>query len=1354
MNPAYTARQWTVLDGLPSNTINVFTQTSDGYLWLGTNEGLVRFDGNTFTTFNATNTPALASNRIGRLQEGPAGYLWVVTDIGEMTLYHEGRFTRFETILSTSEPWVYVEGDTVWVETASGVWRYVEGRLEPYRQDLIDTQVSAIVRDGDGYLWVGTSSQGLYRLAPAGGVEHFDIGGIQNLLLDQNNTLWAVGEGRSLRIEGARVDTLHRDGHFTLEYVDAEGHVWITSRADGWWRYAASGASTLFPKPGDIAEADRVQEGPEGRQWRIGSTLVRGFRDATLLYQDDDLIFRVRDEVRKYAFDNRGTLWIGTLRQGLFSLQRSFLQTISEAEGLTYRAVYPLLEDRAGQFWVGTFGRGLVRFDEGRQPAMFYPEESGVSTHVLSLYEDKTGTVWVGGIDLTCRMQGDRCRTDGLPAQVHLTTRAMLEDRQGRFWMGGEKGLSVGVGAGEARTWSRVESAEGLPRSWVRSILETRDGSLLFGTNGDGVLRYDENGGFDVLSDSTGLPSNLVRDIYEDSEGLLWIALEDQGLCRLDRRGLPTLAEGDLRCLDSRNGLYQSGLHRIIEDEMGRFWFNTNNGIFWVERAMLNAFMAGKIPSVTSVSYTEAEGMRNREGNGGVQQAGIRASDGKLWFPTQDGVVIIDPREVPLPEAPMVLLEGVQVDDQMRRVNGIIQLSASERDVSFQYTALEYARAEDVRFQYWMKGYDQGWRDGGKQRVASYTNLSPGSYVFHVRAGIGGVWSEAASLEIERMPYFWVTTWFLVILGLVLVAVGGVIYTYRMRRLKAREVELEQIVAERTMQLSEKAAELEKANALKSRFLANISHEFRTPLTLTLGPLDDLLQQRYHVEEAARPHLERARRNGGRLLRLINQLLDLSKLDAGALLLHPRRQDLAQHLRQLAALFDSIAEMQGIQYSTRIPESPLLHVYDADKIEKVVINLLSNAFKFTPSGSKVAVALIGEDDGAARIVVADTGPGINETHLPHLFDRFYQVEGSSTRSHEGSGIGLALVKELVELHEGTIDVESTVGFGTRFTVRLPRLEAVEKAPEGIPSMTFSSGDEANRSLDISGSLRIRPVETLTPPLKPADISEEATVVLVIEDNADMRAYIRTHLENHFTVIEAENGREGVERALEVIPDLVLSDVMMPEMDGLATCMAIKADERTSHIPVVLLTARAHVEYRIEGYESGADAYLPKPFNAQELLVRVRTLVEERRRLRACFAAPAPEAPAQKAEAADVEPLKPALPQREAAFLDKMQGVIDAHLADAQFGVDQLASELLMSRRQLLRKLRALTDETPAVLLRQRRLEQAASLLRTGELSVKEVSYAVGFLSNSSFTRAFRQAYGMSPSAYAQEPVDG
>ncbi|MBX2822283.1 MAG: tetratricopeptide repeat protein [Rhodothermaceae bacterium] len=587
------------------------------------------------------------------------------------------------------------------------------------------------------------------------------------------------------------------------------------------------------------------------------------------------------------------------------------------------------------------------------------------------------------------------------------------------------------------------------------------------------------------------------------------------------------------------------------------------------------------------------------------------------------------------------------------------------------------------------------------------------------------------------------------------------IYQMRERRRSIAEIQL----AKQETEL--KAAELERANNHKSRFLASISHEFRTPLTLTFGPLDDALGGRFASLEDARPYFETARRNGSRLLHLINQLLDLSKLDADALLLHLHTHDIVDHLRQLANLFVPLAERSSIQFLTNLPQRACLYVYDADKIEKVVVNLLSNAFKFTPAGGTIELNIWINEGRGLSISVVDTGAGIEEEHLNHLFDRFYQADNSSTRTHEGTGIGLALVKELVGLHGGAIEVESSPRSGSTFLVHLPERENMEGAArpvkqsdrntfgteilqggttEHLEKKSWDSGSEAHPSFSPQH------VDKLIP-----STGFNREVVLVIEDNPDMRAYIRGHLSPLFTIVEAENGKVGLEKALEIVPDLILADVMMPEMDGLDVCSAVKTDERTSHIPVILLTARGRVEYRIAGFESGADAYMAKPFNAEELLVRVRTIIAERRKLRERFGNwqsgvdPLTESDGQLEDVFDEAPVV-MLPHRERAFLEKVEGLVEKNVGNSQFGVDQLAEELMMSRRQVQRKLRALTNTSPADMIRQVRLSEAAELLGEGELSVKEVCFAVGFKSRSSFSRAFRLAYGKAPNVYRNPAV--
>ncbi len=1358
VHPDYLAKHFSTADGLPVNGITGVLQARDGYLWMTTFDGLVRFDGQRFTIFTTANNPGLPGNRLHALQEDHTGRLWMLTEGGSLIRYHDERFTVFGQAQDVPENIfkLQLEGDTLWLSTPQGVAFFYQDQGHLFHPEEISGNVRAVLRDRHGNRWISTYRDGLYRVRPDGTVKRFteedgllDAYNVSVLFEDREGVIWAAlaphnygeaGTSRLYALRGDRFELFSYGGrpwtrHVTAMHQTDEGTLWLganestDSGIGAWWTYD-DGRLIPFPavepSHGLFPDAALVQRGADGALWRV---LGRW------LYRDETPVLRVEGGYRAFTFDGQGNVWVATAAEGLFRLRRSALRTFSRPEGLPVRNLYPILEDRRGRIWIGTWdpaNKGVIRLEDEAVTGVF---PIG-SCCVPALYEDRAGTIWAGtlggGLHRLPKMHGE--------AELELgAIRAMLEDRRGRFWVGAENGLALGRATDEGYTWTRFTTETGLSNNWVRVIVETAAGDLLLGTNGGGLMRYSEEGTFEAFTTDDGLASDLVRDIYEDAEGLLWIATEDRGLCRLDRQGRTALRGASTVCLSKEEGLFDNSLHRILEDDYGRLWFNTNNGIFWIKHAGLNAFAAGTVASVTSVGYTERDGMRNREGNGGMQPAGIKASDGRLWFPTQDGAVVIDPSAIGALEIPRVVIETTQYGGADHRVEAALVLAPKERDVGITYTALEFTRPNDVRFRYKLDGYDETWKEAGDSRQATYTNLSPGRYTFRIKAGLGGAWSEEdATLSIIRQPFFWETTWFYGLVALLFIMAGPSIYAYRVRRLKARQEALEQTVKERTAQiraneaqLEQQADELRRANELKSRFLANISHEFRTPLTLTFGPLDDLLAGRFHVDDEARPHLECARRNGQRLLRLINQLLDLARLDAHTLPLQAQFYDLAHFLRQRVAIFESLAASRHLRLRFEPAAAPLRHAFDAEKLETVVLNLLSNAFKFTPEGGAITVSLHKDVAGAAVLTVRDTGQGIAAEHLPHVFDRFFQSDGSSTRARGGTGIGLALVKQFIDLHGGQIAVESAVGAGTTFTITLPPITIEEPSTNGSAGASDGRSSEAVLA-DLAATQPIRSNE-----VEAAIADEEATLVLIVEDNPDMRHYLRAHLEDCYHIEEATNGAEGVAKAVELVPDLVLSDVMMPEMDGLDLLAALKADPRTSHVPVVLLTARADAESKIEGLETGADDYLPKPFNAEELRARVHNLIEGRRRLRTLFS--------QEANESEKPTLE--LPSMDAAFLARVQEVVEEHLGDAGFGVDALAEAVGMSRRQLLRKLRALVDEKPNAMIRRVRLERAAAMLRQKSGNVKEVAYAVGFTNLSYFGKVFRETYGVVPSEY-------
>ena len=596
-------------------------------------------------------------------------------------------------------------------------------------------------------------------------------------------------------------------------------------------------------------------------------------------------------------------------------------------------------------------------------------------------------------------------------------------------------------------------------------------------------------------------------------------------------------------------------------------------------------------------------------------------------------------------------------------------------------------------------------------------------------------------LSITILPPWWATGWAYTAYFMMLSTSVFGLWRFQVNRLKMRH-ELEMSDFE--------ASKLREMDKVKSRFFANISHEFRTPLTLILGPIENLLSRTKNKE--SRTELRMMKRSGERLLRLINQLLDLSKIESGDMALKARSEDVILPLRGVVNSFLSLAERKKITLEFNVPEELVIIYIDRDKFEKIVTNLLSNAFKFTPEGGTVSVSLsISKDfdesgaesmqSGDVLIEVKDSGVGIAPDQLDKVFDRFYQVDDSHTREQEGTGIGLALTKDLVELHGGEISVSSEEGKGTVFIVRLPlgrehlqESQIVEEpfeevSEEGAPETVYTEA-EIEESL-IEEIVESEKKETKRTKSKP--------ILLIVEDNRDVRRYMRGFLDDAYRIMEAKDGMEGYEMSTDTVPDLIISDVMMPKMDGIQMCEKIKTDERTSHIPVILLTAKADTNSKLEGLETGADDYLTKPFDAKELQVRVKNLIEQRKKLREHFM-----------REAQFKPKDIAVTSLDEKFLHRAIDIVEEHMSDSEFNVDKFSREIGMSRVHLNRKLRALTDQSPRGFIRTLRLWRAASLLRQKFGNVTEVAFEVGFDNLSYFAQCFRKQFGKLPSEYSFE----
>jgi signal transduction histidine kinase/ligand-binding sensor domain-containing protein/DNA-binding response OmpR family regulator len=1366
--PAFVHEVWTVQDGLPVNSINGLLQSRDGYLWAATFDGLVRFDGVRFTVYHTGNTEELPSNRIVGLTEGSDGSLWLVTEQRHLVRYHDGTFTHFgpERGVPADVHKIHVAANgVVWVGAANGLGFIQDDRVVPVAEDVITSPIVAIASHEDE-LVVASAGRTVYRYDgdSASVILHRGdglVGILTAVALDQTGTPWIGTDAAGYRLGPDGPELLFPRGAREF-YLSDDGTMWA---------HGAGGVSRL--EDGVLVRASRQPQSVSRSMFQTDEHGGVWYGAGTDVYRDGELVYTLGPwgpetpvpaaEARAVVIDHEGSVWIGTNANGLHRLKPSLFTVYSQPEGLPHQNLYPVLEDRSsGAMWFGTWGGGLSRMTGETVSTV-----PNTGAFVLSLMEDDAGMIWVGHYSSGVRVCDPKTLRCALPSPEFRfgTFWALYRDVTGTTWLGSNRGLF----RSESEGWTVLDETDGAPGAPVRVFLETRDGALWMGTNGEGLARYSD-GEFLRFRAADGAPSDLIRSLYQDPDGWLWIGTEGHGLARIDPVTWPTADDrgSAVTRILPRDGLFDQVIHQILEDDFGRMWMSTNRGIFWVRRDELNALADGRVELIHSTGYTERHGLRNREANGGFQPAGIKASDGRLWFPTQDGAVVVDPARLQanLVPPPVVVERLVVGDESYRPGAEAITLDAGQRDLQIDYTALSFVAPENVRFRYRLEGYNDDWVDAGSRRTAFYTNIPPGSYTFRVIASNEeGVWNEeGAGVALRVTPRFYeTTTWYLSVaaaLGLLTLAA----FRWRALAHRQRERELTQLVEARTDQLRHHEAQLESQNAqlekqatrmteldqAKSRFFANVSHEFRTPLTLTIGPLEDVRGGLYGplTEEPSR-QLGMALRNARRLLRLVNQIMDVAKLDSGDMKLHAREQDLGNFVREIAAAFAAVAERQHIRLKVETPPAEISVWFDADALETVLTNLLSNAFKFTPENGVISVTLVsdqGTDTGNAVMRIADSGHGIPAGDLDHVFERFYQVDDSKTEWQPGTGIGLSLVKELVLMHGGDIQVESETGVGSIFTVTLPlgrgHLQDDQVVTEG------AAGERPRTPRWTAAGELMPEVVVATPAIEPDSPSngdaEDVPTILVVDDNADVREYIRGHLERRYRVVEAADGVEGLASAERLIPDLVISDVMMPEMDGYELCRSLRANPETDFLPVILLTAKADTEHKVAGLTEGADDYVVKPFEMDELEARVANLIASRRRLRERFGGEHLELHAKAAEVTSADTV----------YLDRVRSVIEQNLGDESFGVAQLAQAVGQDRSHLYRRIHTLLDETPSNLLRRLRLERASQLLAGQAGTVAEIAYAVGFNSVSYFCKCFREKHGVTPSGFRGSKREG
>ncbi len=1174
----YVHDSWNLDDGLPQASIYAITQGPDGYLWLGTEEGLVRFDGVRFTVYDRTRLEHLEDNFVNVLHKDQNHNLWLGTYGGALARFDLEQRRSMEHIPLPDDEIrsLYPGGkNSLWIGTTRGLYRLEQGKVFPY--GLSEHTVYSVFEDRSKHLWFGTSA-GLYRLH-RGRPEpsHPWLG---------HKEIWAIHE-------------------------DNRGHTWIGTsnglyRLDGGLSASNPDQPPVELLPGHIIRVlhpdgmGNLWVGSSQGLYRANGNMLTPFTRREGL--TDNLVLAVYE-------DHEGSLWIGT-NKGLNRLKDGNFTSYTDKQGLVDSGIWSIREDHGGGIWYGT-NHGLYYNRDGKI-SPYAATGEWADRIVWAACEDRENTMWFG-----VRYQGLFHLKDGrfinYTTEHGLSDNSILsihEDRSGLLWLGTENGLNRLDP--QTMVFTRYFTSDGLSNNYIRFIHEDRKGNLWLGTRGGGItLRDAQTGKFSQYTTENGLSNNNIRAIHEDAGGTFWIGTRGGGINRFK--------DGIFTPITVKDGLYDETIHRILEDHNRNLWMSTNKGVFRVNLEELNRFCDGNAGGVQSIVYNESDGMKSRECNGVSQPGGWKCRDGRLWFPTMRGAVMVDPGNIevnPLP--PAVVMEEIVVDDDEKNKllppyptgKQVLRFRPGRERFRLFYTGLSFLSPRRLFFLYKLEGFDQQWRRSrGTERSVLYTNLSPGDYTFRVKArNNDGRWNETgASVSFYLEPHFYQTPWFFVLCGLFLLFCGFGIYRFRLRLLYKHRRRLEREVAERTEQLQGANIELEtllenlqkvnnevlkereaaeSASRAKGEFLANMSHEIRTPMNAILG-YTELLEPEI-TEEHLKHYLGAISSSGKTLLGLINDILDLSMIEAGKIELQMEPVNPRSVMEDIRHIFSTkiIEKALTLRIETD-PALPELLFLDGLRLRQVLFNLVGNAVKFThrggitlsarragPAGGKQG--LPGERVDVA-FAVKDTGIGIPRDQQRRIFESFTQRAGQRSARYGGTGLGLSITSRLVEIMGGAVSLHSEVGSGSTFRVTLKNIE--------VPGVDGALGDELEPDV---GSLRF-----------------EKAVVLVVDDNALNRGLLISYLNQssiHF--VEAENGREALELARHYRPDLVLMDLKMPVMDGFEATRRIKSDDGLKDTPVVIVTAFALREEMEKIKKAGGDGFLNKPVSKSALFIEL------------------------------------------------------------------------------------------------------------------------------------------------------
>lgn len=1352
---AQTGKFYSTDKELSNSLINAVYQDRKGFIWIATENGLNKFDGTRFSIYrhNATDSTSLKNNYVRTLFEDSRGNFWIGC-INGLQRYDRATDNFHELFISRKD-----------------------GRKNPH--------ITSIIERRNGDLWIATSGQGAISLKKNSNPASFHI---ETELTDR------IGSN-----------------YLNVIFEDSRQNLWIATEEKGLYRYSPESKELKsYKAPYHIAGDDvsAICEDAHGQIF-VG-TLTKGlFRLSSrqegnfepVLYQN-----RMNLNIRTLIIDTRGKLIIGTDGEGVkeYQPQQDIIVDSEINAGpfdFSKSKVHSLIEDKDHNLWLGIFQKGLILVPGISNKFDYYGYKSihnntiG-SSCVMAIHTDEQATIWIGTDNdglYAINDQGKQLRhythQAGNPQSVPGTILCLYEDSNQELWLGSyfdglarinkqtgtcqdvtsllqgnlnagkpkvsciiedkNKNLWVGTyGSGlykinlptqhvtyyeSTRNENDDWSINRLPNDWISYLLEDREGMIWIGTyKGLAVLNPQTDNFINYKKQNNLLPGYVVYSLLENSNGEIWAGTSEGLVCLNKDRLTPVL-------FTTADGLPSDIICGLAEDEKKNIWISTHQGI-----SKLNP------PEKKFINYYAGDGL---QGNEFTRTAVFKDKRGKIFFGGTNGVTAFYPQDITEIKKEMnVLITGFHVANRPvkkgdKSGNNVITdtavmdteqftLAYNENTFSIDFSVLEFSNPDRISYQYKIKELGDEWisTQPGTNRV-TYSSLKPGKYTFSVQARDHNNFSNIRTVTIAITPPWYQTWWAKVIWGCLGALLIYALTMYILSRIRHRQEVMRQ-------------KHMEQINEAKLQFFINISHEIRTPMTLIISPLEKLLAE--HSEK--QPVYLMIYRNAQRILRLINQLMDIRKLDKGQMHLKFRETDIVGFINDLMQTFNYQAQKKNITFTfeKELEGADSLKVWiDLNNFDKVLMNVLSNAFKYTHEGGNIEVSLkTGHNDayrGALKdyfeIDITDNGIGIDKNKIEQIFERFYQIDNDMTQSNFGTGIGLHLSRSLVELHHGIIKAENREdGQGTRFIIRLPLGSNHLKAEElENPEET---GSEPTISQLPKDSIYETEEENKTNEYRKPKAKTRYRV-LIVEDDEEIRRYIRSELDSDFRIYECTNGREGLETILKEKPDLVISDVMMPEMDGITLCRKIKQNININHIPIILLTAKSKAEDQIEGLEIGADAYIVKPFNTELLRTTISNLIANRERLRGKLVGE---------QQVEEKITKIEMKSNDEILMSKVMKTINDHLADPTLNVEMLAANVGMSRVHMHRKLKELTNQSARDFIRSIRLKQAANLLREKNLSVSEVAYATGFSNLSHFSNTFRDFYGISPSEYKEQQM--